>query len=60
MYAADALAGQTIFVTGGGIGLGRAMALRFAELREGDIVVSDSTVRARLLTQELWVLRPLG
>ena len=32
MYAADALAGQTIFVTGGGTGLGRAMALRFAEL----------------------------
>lgn len=32
MYATDALAGQTLFVTGGGTGLGRAMALRFAEL----------------------------
>ena len=32
MFASDALKGQTIVITGGGTGLGRAMAERFAEL----------------------------
>lgn len=32
MYTPDALAGQAILVTGGGSGLGQAMALRFGEL----------------------------
>lgn len=32
MYAKDLLAGRTILITGGGTGLGRAMALRMAEL----------------------------
>ena len=32
MFERDLLKGQTVFITGGGTGLGRSMAMRFAEL----------------------------
>ena len=32
MYQSDLLKGRTILITGGGTGLGRSMAMRFAEL----------------------------
>src|SRR5579862_2534902 len=32
MYQPNLLKGRTIFITGGGTGLGKSMALRFAEL----------------------------
>jgi NAD(P)-dependent dehydrogenase (short-subunit alcohol dehydrogenase family) len=53
--AADLLAGKTAWVTGGGTGLGRAMALRFAELgarvalsgrREEPLAATANEVRA--------------
>jgi NAD(P)-dependent dehydrogenase (short-subunit alcohol dehydrogenase family) len=35
MFQTDLLKGRTVFLTGGGTGLGRSMALRFAELGAG-------------------------
>ncbi|MGA8768130.1 MAG: SDR family NAD(P)-dependent oxidoreductase, partial [Candidatus Acidiferrales bacterium] len=39
MFQTDLLEGRTILITGGGTGLGRAMALRFAELGAGLFLV---------------------
>jgi NAD(P)-dependent dehydrogenase (short-subunit alcohol dehydrogenase family) len=56
MYQADLLKGRTIFVTGGGTGLGRSMALRFAELganiflvarREEPLKQTSEAIRAK-------------
>lgn len=56
MFAADLLAGQTILVTGGGTGLGRAMVERMAELgaavaicgrRQGPLQETVEAIRAR-------------
>src|SRR5580658_1634433 len=39
MYEKDLLKGRNIFLTGGGTGLGRSMALRFASLGAGTFLV---------------------
>ena len=57
MFAPDLLAGQRILVTGGGTGLGAAMATRFAELGASLVLVGR---RAEVLASTAQGLRERG
>lgn len=52
MFASDVLKDQTIVVTGGGTGLGRAMAERFAELGARLILVARQLDRLETTARE--------
>ncbi|MCK6550338.1 SDR family oxidoreductase [Myxococcota bacterium] len=53
MFATDALKGQTIIVTGGGTGLGKSMATRFAELGANVVLAARNVERLEAAAVEL-------
>jgi len=53
MFQADLLAGKTIFITGGGTGLGRSMAKRFLELEAQVVIASRNLKRLEQTASEL-------
>jgi NAD(P)-dependent dehydrogenase (short-subunit alcohol dehydrogenase family) len=53
VFATDALKGQTILVTGGGTGLGKSMATRFAELGANVALAARSLDRLEAAAEEL-------
>ncbi len=53
MYQAELLRGQTILITGGGTGLGRSMALRFAELGANLFLTARREEPLRDTTEEI-------
>lgn len=53
MFQKDLLAGRTIIVTGGGSGLGRSMATRYAELGANVVIASRSADRLETAAKEM-------
>lgn len=53
MFQSDLLKGRTIFITGGGTGLGRSMALRFAELGASLFLVARREEPLRQTAEEI-------
>ncbi|MFQ5694901.1 MAG: SDR family NAD(P)-dependent oxidoreductase, partial [Terriglobia bacterium] len=53
MFQADLLKGQTIFITGGGTGLGRSMASRFAGLGANIFLAARREKPLRDTTEEI-------
>lgn len=53
MFQADLLKGKTIFITGGGTGLGKSMAKRFLELQAQVIIASRKIERLEATVGEL-------
>jgi NAD(P)-dependent dehydrogenase (short-subunit alcohol dehydrogenase family) len=53
MFVSDLLQGQTIIVTGGGSGLGKSMATRYAELGANVVLAARSFERLEATAQEI-------
>ena len=53
MFQKDLLKGRTIFITGAGTGLGRSMALRFAELGANLFIVGRREEPLKQTTEEI-------
>ena len=53
MFQSDLLKGKTIFLTGGGTGLGKSMAKRFLELQANVVIASRKLDKLEATAQEL-------
>lgn len=53
MFQSDLLQGKTVFITGGGTGLGKSMAKRFLELKANIIIASRKLDTLKATAQEL-------